>query len=168
MNTIQAKYTYDRDELLRAHRLVSYTRIRKPFRFLILFVGLGFAYLGITHISHHNIMEGVFELFLALIPIFVLWFPSFMVKKDFKESSLQNEHVVWTFSEEKIEVFTPQGESKFNWNIVIKAIQCKDGYFLFSARRIFHWLPRKAFASQTDFETFEKMVKEKVSVIKKV
>jgi DNA modification methylase len=47
--------------------------------------------------------------------------------------------------------------------------------FLFSGHyphvsegRIGRWLPRKAFTSQEDFETFEKLVKEKVAVIKKV
>jgi hypothetical protein len=98
----------------------------------------------------------------------ITWNESFQAKKDYEQSPYKNARFVFSFSEEKIEASNSLGKSQLDWSSIIQAVQCQEGYLLFSERRLCRWLPRKAFASEGDFETFEKLVKEKVSVIKKV
>jgi len=169
MNTVQAEYTYDWNEFRQVFKLVYYTRVRKIFYCFCIFSILFLVVLGIIHIVYYDDKVGaVIILLFALGISFPIGFPIFRVRKNFKKSSFKEERIVWNINEEQIVITSSKTESKFVWSLIIEAMQCKEGYFLISEGGLVRWLPQKAFASQEDFETFEKLVKEKVSVIKKV
>ncbi|HNY27911.1 MAG TPA: YcxB family protein [Candidatus Sumerlaeota bacterium] len=167
MNPVEAHYIFEQREFMRAHRLASYTHVPKGVRFAFLLFGCLLAILGILRIPSNQSDALALVLFACVIGFFT-WFPTFQARKYFGKFPLRNKQLNWKFGKDGISITTFQGESQFGWDKIIKAAQCQEGYLLFSARTIYSWLPRKAFASRDEYEAFEKLVKEKVGVIKKV
>ncbi len=167
MQTVEAQYTFDREEFLLAHKFAGYVQLRRSLRFFYLLCALVFGVASCI-IMNYNSYAAFSILFLAFLIVLSLWNQPIQVKKDFEVSPLKDAQFTWRFGEARISVTTSITESQFDWRRIIAAVQCKEGYLLFVERRMFNWLPRKAFASPEDFETFEKLVKEKVSIIKKV
>ncbi len=167
MNTVEAQYIFEQREFMRAHRLASYTHVPKIVRFAFLLFGFLLAILGFLLIPSNQSDAFALILFACVIGFFT-WFPTFQARKYFDKFPLRNKQLDWKFGKDGISITTFQGESQFGWDKIIKAAQCPEGYLLFSARTIYSWLPKRAFASREDFEFFENLVKEKVGVIKKV
>jgi hypothetical protein len=167
MNPVEAHYVFDEREFLRAFRLASYTHVPKWVRFLFLLVGAALAILGILQVPTNPSDAFALVVFAGVIGLFT-WLPNFQARKGFAKFPLRNRQLDWKFSAKEISITTYQGESQFGWDQIIQAAQCEEGYLLFSTRNIYSWLPRKAFASREEYEAFEKLVKEKVGVIKKV
>lgn len=168
MQTVEAQYIYDQREFLRAFKFAGYTQIRRSLRFLYLLLALLFGVTGSIHILYYDQFGAFFLLIIAIVMVFAMWYQAIQAKKEFEKSPHKDARLVWNFGEEQIRVVTSISDSTFDWRNIVTAVQTKEGYLLFVGPRIFSWVPQRAFASQEDFETFEKLVKEKVTVIKKV
>ena len=54
------------------------------------------------------------------------------------------------------------------WASVYKAVLSRDGLLLYSNERMFHWLPRDAFASADDFAAARALVEANVARVKSI
>jgi hypothetical protein len=168
MQTVEAQYIFTWDEYRQFYRFPNLSFGRKAGFILYVLCSMFLGFLGIIHMIYYDKLGAVLFLFFSFVFAFSLWLPILRAKRNFGKLSFKDECIVWKFDEEQVQITSPQAETRCAWSLFGKAIQCRDGYFLISEGRIGRWLPRKAFASPEDFETFEKLVKEKVSVIKKV
>lgn len=72
--------------------------------------------------------------------------------------------VICEFGEVGFLVTTEGGvATHFPWPSVVNAIERQTGLLIFTGPQLFHWFPRAAFASETDFRAVLAMVTDKVS-----
>lgn len=60
-----------------------------------------------------------------------------------------------------VAITSPHSNGRFGWQLYHKTIATPDGVLLYPQKRIFNWLPKTAFTSETDYTRFLELIAAK-------
>jgi len=78
----------------------------------------------------------------------------------FRQNPNANKKIVWRFDEQKIEDSTDGASSVRVWKNLIEIKEVSDGFLIFPQERIAHWVPKKAFSSETDISSLRDLIRK--------
>lgn len=81
-----------------------------------------------------------------------------LARRQFGKRPDSGAELIWSISEDALEATYPQGNSTITWKALLKMVFTPEGVLLYTAPKIFNWLPRHGFKDDADFARFEDLV----------
>jgi len=72
----------------------------------------------------------------------------------------------YLFCAEGMESKTDVGSGSLKWSAFSRAQETRDGVLLYTHPQIFHWMPKTAFQSDSEYQRFIDLVKSSVQAFK--
>ncbi len=159
MSDIRVQFIYSEEHVVRATSALvksrMFTRIM-PWAGLTL-IGVSAAYWVFERQTPFDApMPLMFGLLFALMPLIT----RYQAKRISKKSRVAGQTFIWTFNAEKISNETDGANASFDWNKLAEIKEVSDGFLLFTQRNLAHWIPKKAFATTNDIETFRGFIRQ--------
>ncbi len=85
-----------------------------------------------------------------------------MVSRQFVKRPDKDMEIEWEIAPDKLVVRSPIGNSDLSWKAFVKIVRTPSGLMLYSLEGLFHYLPRRGFASDADFEQVAELAKSKL------
>jgi len=106
-----------------------------------------------------------FCLILSLFGL-VWWSRSFwhrrLVRWQFARRPDKDIDIEWEIAPDNILVRSPIGNSELSWKAFAKVVRTPSGIMFYPVNQIFHYLPRRGFTSDAEFEQVAALAKSKV------
>lgn len=84
------------------------------------------------------------------------------VRRQFKKRPDRDIEIEWQASLDKITTQSALSKSDIQWQVFTKMLRTPNGIMLYPTDQIYHWLPRRGFASDAEFERFIVLAKSKI------
>jgi len=162
-------YKWTADELIKAQKYHARSQCRKVFRLLIntslLLLILGSIFLTVfIEVELLVVLAGLFGVYSLFLRPSV---NRFLQRRKFSKRPDQDILVEWNITSEILRSNCDLGMSEFAWSAIRKIVISPEGILVYMNDQVFHWLPRKGFSSESDYDTFEVMALEHdIAVIK--
>lgn len=159
---ITATTTFDVPSMLVAFRW--YKRVNWRPRF----IGLGLLLLSVGALT-----VAMYELLPEPLPLLVipasagigLIIRLYLEKRRFisgsKSSPLLGSKLIYKATEEALQITSPRSNGTLNWGVFHKTVSTPDGALLYQQKHLFYWLPKTAFASESDYDRFLQLIAAK-------
>ena len=85
-----------------------------------------------------------------------------LVWRQFAKRPDKDIEVEWQLSPDKVVMRSCRGYSEIDWQSFIKVVRAPSGLMLYSLENMFNYLPRRGFASDSEFEQATALAKSKV------
>jgi YcxB-like protein len=85
---------------------------------------------------------------------------SWFIRRAFNKRPDKNAHIEWLISSDKLCVESPRAKSELLWAAFAKVVQTRDGFLFYPIDQIFHFLPKRGFLSEADFERLTQLAKQ--------
>jgi YcxB-like protein len=160
---INIRYRWTAEELLNAYRSHFRHRVRPAFRGAFWLLAVVFIIVGALQLWQTGApFPGGVLFFVGLyIPLMFLVFRPWLVRRQFAKRPDRDADVEWHISAEPIRTQTGHGSSDFTWAALAKVVQTPTGFLFYPTHQIFHWLPRRAFAAEADFDRLAHLAQQK-------
>ena len=164
---IIVKYRWSADDLLQGYRYHWRQSWRPPFRIAfsaaiyivaILCVAAGIVAYRNGDFSVGLIICPLLGLYWLLRPLVFRW----KVRRQFAKRPDKDREIEWEIAPDKILVRSSLGHSEFCWERFTKCVQTPSGLMFYPVDQIFHFLPRRGFSSDADFEQVAELAKSKI------
>jgi hypothetical protein len=165
---ITVKFRWSADDLLQGYLYCSRQSWRPKFRAAFSATVYCVAALGVIA-GAIACVQGNFSLVLLVFPLFgVLWWLRFavsrcVVRRQFARRPDRDMEIEWRISPDKVLVQSPIARSELNWNAFAKVVCTPSAIMFFPVNQIFHYVPRRGFANEAEFEQIAALAKSKVS-----
>ena len=107
-------------------------------------------------------------LFLALFTLSVLrggrGGATKQLRRQFEVSNRRDAEIEWRFTKLTIQIRDPYASADLKWGAFIKCVRTPAGLMLYTHPNIFHWLPRHAFAAESEFVALADLAQRQVAV----
>lgn len=163
------RFRWTVDDLLQAYRYHFRHRCRPAFRF-----GLHFLF-GVLLIGGILMLttagpkgKAPLPVSLGFVAVGIYWFAfrsldrRWSVRRLFNKRPDRDVELEWRVAADKIRTQSTLGQSEVEWQAFTKVLRTPDGVMLYPNDQIYHWLPRRGFASDAEFERFVLLAKSKV------
>jgi hypothetical protein len=129
------------------------------FAVLLILTGISGMAMGISAGSDAglSISAGV-----ATLGVFLLIYPSLLVRRVFKTNALLRDGFAGTANESTFVAESPNGVSNIAWEKFHQAVMAPDMVLLYVSAHQFFILPREFFASERDWTEFQALVRQRV------
>jgi hypothetical protein len=84
-----------------------------------------------------------------------------IVRLAWKKMPYADKEFVWTFSDEELRCDIEGERSSFDWVKVARVNEDKEGFWLSTQPMLGHWIPKCAFSSESDLESFRTLARSK-------
>ncbi len=101
---------------------------------------------------------GVGVYFYAIRPFEVRWW----TRRQFARRPDSNGEIRWTLSPEGLSTVAPGATSEVQWTAFAKVLATPTGFLFYSHGQIFHFLPRRGFRDEADFQRLAVLAAERV------
>jgi hypothetical protein len=78
-----------------------------------------------------------------------------------KSSPLLGSKLICKATEEALQITSPHSDGTLNWDVFHKTVSTPDGTLLYQQKYLFYWLPKTAFASESDYGRFLPLIAAK-------
>jgi hypothetical protein len=95
------------------------------------------------------------------IPLWRPFLQRYMARRHHAKLGAANKPVRWTISSDTLETKTAVGESRMTWSAIIKAVEHRDGFVLYTHPRIGQWLPKHGFKSEADITQLRALIEQR-------
>lgn len=85
-----------------------------------------------------------------------------MTRRQFGKRPDRNMEVEWLVAPDKIRIQSALGHTELAWQAFAKMLRTPTGVMLYTNDQIYHWLPRRGFASDADFEKVAELAKSRI------
>jgi|SRR5579859_2965291 len=82
-----------------------------------------------------------------------------LLRRQFKNHSDNHAEIEWLISPDKLWFNSHQSRSESLWTAFAEIVQTRDGFLFYRTNRIFHFLPRRACKSDSDFQLISQLAK---------
>jgi len=160
MKQIKTTFLYTKEEYVRAvQKYIFMAKILTPFSFVFMAIFLGFGiayYIFAASGTLSALLLTVAVLYTVMI--FTVYFlqPQFA----FKQTEKYHETYQLTFTLDAIEFHTPSISSHLEWQMYHKLWENDDFFYLIQNKNIYTVLPKRAFTSPQDIDTFRDLARE--------
>lgn len=83
-----------------------------------------------------------------------------LFRRESKNHPENHAEVEWLISPDKVWFNIPQSRSESLWTAFAEIVQTRDGFLFYRTGRVFHFLPRRGFQSDLDFQHLSQLAKE--------
>jgi hypothetical protein len=166
-NAVTVKFRWSADDLYEGHRCHERQRCRRAFRILMS--------AGIYSVVVLSCIGGIvayragdsWGFCLAVVLSGFLWWSRsywyrWLVQRQFAKRPDKDLDVEWEIGLDKVLVRSPLGRSEYKWEAFAMVVRTPSGIMFYPVRQIFHYLPRRGFANETDFEQVAALAESKV------
>ena len=160
MDTLQVEYCMTEQEFKQL--IAELTRRSKAglrFSFGLGIILTSLAFLGVLFRSA-TFAQGMFPLSFGLVLLCVPLLVWRGHKTAFQRSGLATQTVQWKISAEKIQYHTDGEEVSYEWPRLLKVKETDANFFLYFQPEMPTLIPRRAFGSTTEIESFRKLVQQ--------
>jgi hypothetical protein len=166
---IVIRYRWTADELYQACRYHFRHGCRRPFRFGLHLL-FGVLLVGGVHmfILEYSAGGAAFAAAIAFLVVGVYWFAFFrihwrwMVRRRFRKRPDRDIELEWQVADEQIQIQSTLGRSEVTWLAFTKMVRTPHGAMLYPTEDFFHWLPRRGFESDAEYERFLDLAKSRI------
>lgn len=154
---IEAKLMLTEEIILRGFEL--HAKYRQRFLKYVPFLGA-----VLTLASLLNLFRGdsILTVFPVLLPgLFLLGMPTLMkqiAKRNVSRLPTLGKEISWQLNKQGLTGHTARGEFSQVWSNLDDALISDEGILIYSQKVVTHWLPKIAFASETDFQQAKQYV----------
>lgn len=163
---ITASITFDEPTMLTgfhwyncAHRTAA--RVRSALFFvagLLMFFGLMLSSTKSTK-EGISVMQALYVVVPAIaITVAASFLRRFLERRQFlasvKSSPLFGKTVVYKVVGDQVEVTSPHSQGTLSWQFFSRTVETLDGLLLFQNKRVFNWLPKTAFTTDSGYQRF--------------
>jgi len=85
-----------------------------------------------------------------------------VVRRQFSKRPDRDIELAWQVAADKIRTQSTLGHSEFSWQALTKMVRTPSGVMLYPIDQVYHWLPRRGFTSDAEFERFTDLAKSKI------
>ena len=161
---IVIRFRWTADELSQAQRYHFRQACRPVLRFALHFIFALMILAGYGWISSGKswpigigfIVAGIY--WFAIRPFDRRW----TARRQFANRPDKDLEVEWQVSPDKISTRSSLSQSEISWQLFAKMVCTPRGILLYPNERIFHWLPRGGFTSDSDFQKVVELGKSKI------
>jgi hypothetical protein len=121
---------------------------------------------GLIHMLTSKVPDPVDGVVLVGLPLFamaVFLLEKRIVERSVKSSPAFGSKVQYQFDENSFALQTPGTQSSSAWTQVLETKLTPDGALIYLQRLMFYWVPRTAFASETDYNRFREFISAKTN-----
>ena len=101
-----------------------------------------------------------FTTFVLIIVLWALWLYGVKPQRDFEKTSKITNNFGFIFTKEKIAFKADKASCDFKWKIFKKLYETSDFFYLAQTKGSYTMIPKRAFASLEEIESFKKIVGE--------
>ncbi len=165
---IVVKFRWSAEDLLQGYRCHQCLACRRPFRILFGATIYGLAFLsvfaGIISYWHGELIPMLFILFPGIALCRLLWpfLQHWLVRRQFAKRPDQDMEIEWQIMPNNLSVKDRHGHGEFCWDAIVQVVRTPSGLMLYKLENMFHYLPRRGFASDAEFEQITELAKSKV------
>jgi hypothetical protein len=159
MQPIIVRYHFTKAEAVKAsmeivRRSVPYFGWTRWIGVVMLSAGLSAAFLAEGDLST-LIPVVIVSAFLILAPVLM----RLAAGAQFKSMPLADKEVIWEIDEDRLRNRGEGFDATLEWKILYEVTEIHDGFLLFIQKRLAHWLPKAAFASQEDIAALGSLIR---------
>jgi hypothetical protein len=166
-NPVTASFRLSAEELLTAQRVhmrhsPQFRKLRRA-RWTIVPIGILFG--GGNLLIHGLQAGGILGLFCLVAAATFLAVPLFVRRMTLRHYAKRPDRdmvITWEFYPDRVTSKTEASSSTFEWRLISRLLQAREGFLLYPNDRVFHWLPAHAFRGTADVEAFAQLAKSKV------
>jgi hypothetical protein len=167
-SAVTVKFRWSADDLLQGYLYCSRQSWRPKFRAAFSAVIYCVAALGVIA-GTVAYVQGNLSVGFAIAPLLgVLWLLRHwvfrcVVRRQFAKRPDRDMEIEWRISADKVLVQSPIACSELSWNAFAKVVCTPSAIMFFPVNQIFHYIPRRGFASEAEFEQAAALAKSKVA-----
>ena len=162
MEPVVAQFQWTADDLLTARRWHQKHVCRPFFRWavhitLVLIVAVSLYSLfrsGLSAIPVGFLVAAFYIYFLRRFE--VRW----LTRRQFAKRPDRNSEIQWSASPQGLSTAATHGRSDFQWTALTKVLHTPDGFLFYPTEEVFHFLPRRGFRDETDFDRLAQLARE--------
>ena len=171
-NTLTLRYRWTVDDLLEAHRYHFRHTCRPALRlalnglFLMALIGGAIDLLqdgdGVAQcLSLASVCIGVYGLVYGFVlgPFERRW----MIRRRFATRPDRDQEIEWQIAPEGIRIGSSIGRSECGWQAFSKVVRTPKGLMFYPNDQVFHWVPRRVFSDDAEFDAVAELAKAKAS-----
>ena len=164
---ITVKYRWSADDMFQGYRYALRQHWRPMFRAAfsaaIYIVAVLCVVAGIVAYCRSDFSAGVIvcPLF-GLLWLFRVKMLRWFVRWRFARRPDRDMVIEWGIAPDKLMVRSPVGHSEISWKAFVKVVRTPSGIMLYPLKQIYHYLPRRGFASDAEFEQVAALAQSRV------
>ena len=85
-----------------------------------------------------------------------------MIRRQLSERPDRDMELEWRITDDKICTQSGLGHSELIWQAFTKMVRTPSGVMFYPTDQFFHWLPRRGFASDSEFERLVELARSKI------
>ena len=85
-----------------------------------------------------------------------------VIRRQFSKRPDRDIEIEWQVTADKIRTQSTLGHSEFVWQAFTKMLRTPSGVLLYPVDQIYHWLPRRGFTSDAEFDRFVELARGKI------
>ena len=163
------RFRWTDDDLFQACRYHFRHTCRPAFRFSLHFLFAALLIGGVVMLASSG-PAGKAPLPISLSFMFAgtYWFAvrpferRWIVRRQFSKRPDRDIELEWHVTADKIRIQSTLGHSEFGWQAFTKMLRTPSGVMLYPIDQIYHWLPRRGFANDAEYERFSELAKSKI------
>lgn len=86
------------------------------------------------------------------------WIHGIFFLDSLRKSAHFGKSYTWTITEHEIEAHGEGAMSKVAWNQFHETVATPDGLLLYIDKNVYHWIPRKGFSSERDYDEARRII----------
>lgn len=167
MDTVNIIFKYTQDEYVKAARVyLIASKIIRRFDIVLLAIFIPFSIIYFF-LSHYSVLSIIILMLIILVSIIGFMAYFYIPVRNFRLTSKFHEEYRLTFSQDGISFKTPTIDSEIKWDVYSKAWESRDYYYLIQAPQMYMVVPKRAFNSDVEINSFEKIILSVLGDIKK-
>ena len=149
---------------------------------LILIIGVAVAVFSFSllsgnhpkHTSHGNHLSANLVIFGILLGAILIAVPlgkftgAMIIRRQFAKRPDANQEIACEFSESGIATSSSNAKSEIKWPAFYKVLATPAGFLFMPNAQIFHFIPKRAFASPADIETLKTLARQHATEFKEL
>lgn len=158
---VKISFLWTADDVLTARKWHWRRICRLPYRrsvyiFSVFMAGLSIYSLLVAGPSWPSIsfLVGLFYLYIGR-----QYEQRWLLRREFKNHPDNRAEVEWLISPDNVRFNNPQSRSESLWTAFAEIVQTRDGFLFYRTEKAFHFLPRRGFQSDLDFQLLSQLAK---------
>jgi len=163
------RFRWTDDDLFQAHRYHFRHTCRPAFRFGLHFLFAVLLIGGVLMlISSGPAGKAPLPISLGFLAGGIYWFAvrpferRWAIRRQFNKRPDRDIELEWQVAGDKIRTQSTLGHSEFSWQVFTKMVRTPSGVMVYPNDQIYHWLPRRGFASDAEYKRFSELAKNKI------
>lgn len=166
---VAIRFRWTADDLSQANRYHFRHICRRPFRFGLHFIVALFFLFGVLMLTVPSPAgQTPLPVSIGFLGVGIYWFAvrpferRWAARRRFSRRPDRDLELEWLVDADKILVQSDLARSEASWRAFTKVVRTPHGVLLYPNDQMYHWLPRRGFADDAEFERFVDLAKGKL------